>query len=220
MSFRSSDVSIKCRLIKCRSINCQFMKKYTNRNQNNSKTLQFTNCSTLQHTDTIENNLNTLHIRVYTQNSVNCSSSSSPSSSFEGYPLQVRHKQDWGRWFILLLPQTAAPPESDAGSGVIKPVSSSSFKTVRPRAPCGARCMGHAIRTWSAVCSEAPHSQFGEGARPHLCMDEWSRPTPVRRRLSLTEAARSKPIPTSLATVPGTKARSLEAFSQYSVFQL
>ena len=25
---------------------------------------------------------------------------------------------------------------------------------------------------WSAVCSEAPHSQFGEGAAPHLYMDE------------------------------------------------
>ena len=36
-------------------------------------------------------------------------------------------------------------------------------KTVRPRAPCGARCIGHAVRTWSVVCSEAPHSQFGEG---------------------------------------------------------
>ena len=52
----------------------------------------------------------------------------------------------------------------------------SSSKTVRPRAPCGARCIGHAVSTWSAVCSEAPHSQFGEGARPHLCMDEWNRP--------------------------------------------
>ena len=63
----------------------------------------------------------------------------------------------------------------------------SSSKTVIPRAPCGARCIGHAVSTWSAVCSEAPHSQFGEGARPHLCMDEWNRPTPVRRRLSLTK---------------------------------
>ena len=70
----------------------------------------------------------------------------------------------------------------------------SSSKTVRPRAPCGARCIGHAVRTWSAVFSEAPHSQFGEGARPHLCMDEWNRPTPVRRRLSLDQAARSKTI--------------------------
>ena len=94
----------------------------------------------------------------------------------------------------------------------------SSSKTVRPRAPCGARCIGHAVSTWSAVCSEAPHSQFGEGARPHSCTDEWNRPTPVRRRLSLTQAARGKPIPTGLAPVSGTKARSLEAFSQYSVF--
>ena len=94
----------------------------------------------------------------------------------------------------------------------------SSSKTVRPRAPCVAQCIGHAVSTWSAVCSEAPHSQFGEGARPHLCMDERNRPTPIRRRLSLTQAARGKPIPTGLALVSGTKARSLEAFSQYSLF--
>ena len=74
----------------------------------------------------------------------------------------------------------------------------SSFKTVRPRAPCGARCIGHAVKTWSAVCSEAPHSQFGEGAKPHLYMDEWNCSAPVRRRLSLTQAARGKPIPTNI----------------------
>ena len=50
--------------------------------------------------------------------------SSSSSSSFEGHPLQARHKQNWGRGFILLLPQTAALPGSDAGSDVIKPASS------------------------------------------------------------------------------------------------
>ena len=93
-------------------------------------------------------------------------------------------------------------------------------KTFRHRAPCGARCIGHAVSTWSAVCSEAPHSQFGEGARPHLCMDEWNRPTPVPRRWSLTQAARGNPIPTGLAPVPGTKTRRLEAPSQYSVFHL
>ena len=86
----------------------------------------------------------------------------------------------------------------------------SSSKTVRPRTLCGVRCIGHAVRTWSAVCSEAPRSQFGEGARPYLCMDEWNRSTPVRRRLSLTQAARGKPIPTGLASVPSTKARSLQ----------
>ena len=63
----------------------------------------------------------------------------------------------------------------------------SSSKTVRPRAPYRARCIEYAVSTWSAVCSEAPHSQFGEGARPHLYMDEWNCPTPVRRRLSLTK---------------------------------
>ena len=68
----------------------------------------------------------------------------------------------------------------------------SSSKTVRPRTPCGARCIGHAVSIWSAVCSEAPHLQFG-GARSHLCMDEWNRPTPVRRWLSLTQAARDSP---------------------------
>ena len=81
----------------------------------------------------------------------------------------------------------------------------SSSKTVRPRASCGARCIGHAVSTWSAVCSEAPHSRFGEGARPHLCMNKWNRPTPVRRRLNLTQATGSKPMPTDLAPVPGTK---------------
>ena len=96
----------------------------------------------------------------------------------------------------------------------------SSSKTVRPRAPCGAQCIGHAVGTWSAVCLKAAYSQFDEEARPHLCMDEWNRPTPVRRRFSLTQASRGKPIPTSLAPVLGTTTRSLEAFSQYSVFHL
>ena len=96
----------------------------------------------------------------------------------------------------------------------------SSFKTVRPHAPCGARCIGHAIRIWSAVFSEAPHLQFGEGARPHLCIHEWNRPTPVRRRLILTQTARGKPIPTGLVPVLSTKTRILKVFSQYPVFHL
>ena len=89
----------------------------------------------------------------------------------------------------------------------------SSFKIVRSRAPCGAQYMGHAIRMWSAVCSEAPHSQFGEGARSHLCMDEWNRPTPpVRRRLSLTQAIWGKLIPTGLEVILDIKTQSLDVF--------
>ena len=74
-----------------------------------------------------------------------------------------------------------------------------SSKTIRPHAPCGAQCIGHAVSTWSAVCSEVPHSQFGEGVRPHLYMDEWNCPTLVHRRLSLTQGTWGKPIPTGLA---------------------
>ena len=85
-----------------------------------------------------------------------------------------------GQRVILLLPQ-AVLPGSDAGSDVVNQHQISSFKTVRPRIPCGTRCMGHVVRSWFAVCSMAPHSKFGKKARPHLCMDEWNRPTPVRR---------------------------------------
>ena len=48
--------------------------------------------------------------------------------------------------------------------------------------------MGHALKMWSAVRSMAPYSQLGEEARHHLCINEWNRSTPVRRRLSLTQA--------------------------------
>ena len=64
----------------------------------------------------------------------------------------------------------------------------SSSKTVRPLASCGDRCMGHAIKTGSAVCSGARHSQIGERMRLHLCMDEWNHPTFVRKRLNLIQA--------------------------------
>ena len=42
----------------------------------------------------------------------------------ERHSLQVRHKQDWGQKFILLLPQAAVLPVSDAGSDGIEPASS------------------------------------------------------------------------------------------------
>ena len=74
MSFRSNVVSIKCRFNQVSFDQVSFdqlsgHKKYIEKNENNLKTLQFTNCCTLQHTDTIENNSNTT---VYKQNSVNC----------------------------------------------------------------------------------------------------------------------------------------------------
>ena len=113
-------------------------------------------------------------------------------------------------------------PKSDAGSDVVKPALS----FFHPK-PSGLVlhvlpnvCMGHAIRMWSAVCSAALHLQFNEGVRPHLCMDKWNHPSPIHRRLSLTQAVQGKLIPTDLALVLGIKTRSLEVFSQYSVFHL
>ena len=81
----------------------------------------------------------------------------------------------------------------------------SSSRIVRLRAPCGARCMGHTNRTWSAVWSEAPHLQFGEGVRSHLLMDELNRLTQVRCRLSLTQAILGQAHPNRLGTSPGLK---------------
>ena len=46
----------------------------------------------------------------------------------EKYSLQVRHKQNWSRGLILLLPRAAVLPGSDAGNDVIKPASSFVFQ--------------------------------------------------------------------------------------------
>ena len=94
----------------------------------------------------------------------------------------------------------------------------SSSKTVRSRALCGAWCMGHATRTWSAVCSAAPHSHFDEGA--DICAGQMESPNTSCQAVELNEAARNKPIPTDLVPALGTRTSSPEDFLQYSVFYL
>ena len=111
----------------------------------------------------------------------------------EGHPLQVRRKQDWGRGLFFYYPRLLYCPDQMLAVMLLNQHRVWSCKTVRPRAPYGARCIGHAVKTWSAVCSGAPHSQFDEGARPHLCMDEWNRPASVFKRLSVTQAAGVSP---------------------------
>ena len=69
---------------------------------------------------------------------------------------------------MLLLPQAVVLPGSDAGSGGVKPASSFAFKTVRPCVPSGARCMGHAIWTCSAVC-EWRRTRKLVKERDHIC---------------------------------------------------
>ena len=61
----------------------------------------------------------------------------------------------------------------------------SSSRTIRPCSPWGGQWIGH-WRTWSTVCSSAPHSQAAEEAIPHLykqrgniwhqCRGSWARP--------------------------------------------
>ena len=68
-------------------------------------------------------------------------------------------------------------------------------KTIKPIIPRISRCMGHVKIMWSAVCSLAQHSYFAEEARPHVCMNERKRTTPVRKLLSLTQALLVKLIP-------------------------
>ena len=79
----------------------------------------------------------------------------------------------------------------------------SSFKTIRPIIPRGARCVEQVKIMWSAVCSQTLHSHFAEEARPYLCMGKPKRPTPARRRLSLAQIAIVKLVPIGFALTLG-----------------
>ena len=56
-----------------------------------------------------------------------------------------------------------------------------------------------------------------QGRGPHLYMDEQKRPTPERRRLSLTQATLGRPIPKGLVLALGMKAWSDDALAEYSM---
>ena len=93
---------------------------------------------------------------------------SSSSSSFEGYPLQVRHKMKWGRGFNFYYLRLLNCVNQVLAVMLLSQHRVSSSKTVRPRAPCGARCIGHAVSTWSAVCSER-HTRNSVKERDPIC---------------------------------------------------
>ena len=84
----------------------------------------------------------------------------------------------------------------------------SSSRTVRPCSPWGGRWIGHWTTTWSTVCSSAPHPQAAEEAIPHLYKQERKRPTPVRKRLSRTQALLGRVIPGVCVPVSGIKGLS------------
>ena len=57
------------------------------------------------------------------------------------------------------------------------------------------RGQGTSNRTWCAVCSGLPQTQVAEGRRPQRCMLALRRPTPVRRRFSVTQSLRRRRVP-------------------------
>jgi len=63
-----------------------------------------------------------------------------------------------------------------------------SSRTVRTCSPWGGRWIGQWKTTSSTVGPSAPYSQSAEEAIPHLYKQERKRPTPMRRRLSRTQA--------------------------------
>ena len=138
-------------------------------------------------------------------------------SSFERKPTSGQTQKKTGTEGLYFYhPRLLYCPDQMLAKIVLRQHEVLSSKAVRLRVPCDAGCImqdcSDSIRTRSAVCSEAPHSQSGERGRLHLCMDEWIRPTPVRRRLSLTQAVRCKLNPTSLVLVVGMKTRNLDMF--------
>ena len=93
------------------------------------------------------------------------------SPSFEKTPTPGQTKLE-PRVHTFTTPGCCTAPDQILAMMVLRQHEFLSSKAVRLRVPCDACCIGKAIRTWFSVCSETPHSQSGEGARPHLCMDE------------------------------------------------
>jgi len=71
---------------------------------------------------------------------------------------------------------------------------------------------------WSTVCSSAPHLQFAECTKLHLCIVERNNPTPVRRRFSLTQEGLC--IPGGEGPGDGINVWRREVFFCHSIFHL
>ena len=141
----------------------------------------------------------------------------------EGHSLQVRHKRDWDREFILLLHQTIVLPGSDAGNDSVEPASS--FVIQNRLTSCSVWCPMYGARYLKL---QQYSLQFDERRRTcnsvkeqasfvHLLMESTNT---IRKRLILTQAAWSKLNVTGLALVPSMTARILNVSSQCSGFHL
>ena len=72
--------------------------------------------------------------------------------------------------------------------------------------------------TWPTVCSSAPHSRAAKEAIPHFYEQERKRPTPVRRRLSRTQAPLGRVAPGGWVPVSRMKMMSLVGLTAHSAF--
>ena len=117
-------------------------------------------------------------------------------------PRQTQEKGG-NRGFILLLPQPAVLSRSDAGSDRVELAPCFVIQNCQTHYFSG--CPMYGTCQNNVVCSlfTRPHSHFAEETRPHLCMDEPKRPTPVHRRLRLTQAVLVKLIPIGLVLTLG-----------------
>ena len=70
---------------------------------------------------------------------------------------------------------------------------------------------------FSAFCFFAPHSQAAVEAVLHLCVSERNRPTPIRRRFSLTHAGLGKLNSGGVGLISSINVWSLEAFFCHSL---
>ena len=64
----------------------------------------------------------------------------------EEYTLQVRHKQDWGRGFIILTTQVAVWPRSNASSDGIVPALGFVIWNHQTSCSYGGQCMEHVVK--------------------------------------------------------------------------
>ena len=109
----------------------------------------------------------------------------------------------WAEGLSFYYPRLLYCPDQILAEMLLSRYRVSSSKNVRSRAPCCAQCMGNAIRTWTAVCSAVPYSQFNEGARPHEQMES---PNTSPRVLELNPSCSGKAHPNR----PGTEYKSRE----------
>ena len=117
----------------------------------------------------------------------------SSTSSFKRAFTPDYQQYCWGRDFILLLPQALCCPDQMLVVMMLSRHRVLSSRTFRPRAPyvvpdVWGTLLGNSRGLFKSVALAIRWKSY----RPHLCIDEWNRPTPVCKRLSQIQAVRGK----------------------------